>query len=170
MGNHWPSRSAGQYESEPFRIMAAETLAYWVERIHEIHGDDVALVALGDFNDEPFSRSMTDYALATASRDPVLRGRNRYLLNLMAPLAGAGLGSHHFDGRWNMLDQILISRGLLTGASGFQLAGDAVIEGRDLMARPGSGAPRRFGLGSGKNVDVKGFSDHFPEGVRLVGV
>ena len=27
IGNHWPSRSAGQYESEPYRIIAGETLA-----------------------------------------------------------------------------------------------------------------------------------------------
>ena len=170
VGNHWPSRSAGQYESEPFRIMAAETLAYWVERIHELHGDDVALVVLGDFNDEPFSRALTDYARSTASRDQVLRSRSHHLLNLMAPLAGAGLGSHHFDGRPCMLDQILISRGIVTGASGWKLAGDAVLEARELMARPNSGAPRRFGLGHGKNVDLKGYSDHFPVGVRLTGV
>ena len=169
VGNHWPSRSAGQYESEPFRIMAAETLAYWVERIHEIQGDDVALVVLGDFNDEPFNRSVNEYARSTASRDQVLRSRSHHLLNLMAPLAGAGLGSLLYDGRWNMLDQILVSRGIVTGASGWKLAGDATIEARELMAKPTSGAPRRFGLGSGKNVDLKGFSDHFPIGVKLVG-
>ena len=33
--NHWPSRSGGHLESEPFRIMVAENLSYWVERIHE---------------------------------------------------------------------------------------------------------------------------------------
>lgn len=27
IGNHWPSRTAGEYESEPYRIMAGETLA-----------------------------------------------------------------------------------------------------------------------------------------------
>jgi len=37
------------------------------------------------------------------------------------------------------------------------------------MAKPNSGAPRRFGLGGGKNVDLSGFSDHFPVGVRLMG-
>ncbi|MCP4128030.1 MAG: endonuclease/exonuclease/phosphatase, partial [Gammaproteobacteria bacterium] len=28
IANHWPSRSAGQYTSEPFRILAGETHAY----------------------------------------------------------------------------------------------------------------------------------------------
>lgn len=169
VGNHWPSRSAGQYESEPFRIIAAETLAYWVERIHEIQGDDVALVVLGDFNDEPFNRSVNEYALGTASRDQVLAGKNHYLLNLMAPLAGAGQGSLLYNGRWNMLDQILVSRGLLTGKSGWKLAGDATIEGRPMIEKKKGSGPRRFGIGTGK-VDLKGFSDHFPVGVRLVGL
>ena len=38
IGNHWPSRSAGQYESEPYRIVAAETIAYWHQRIREERG------------------------------------------------------------------------------------------------------------------------------------
>ena len=33
IANHWPSRSAGQYDSEPFRILAAETHAYLVSQL-----------------------------------------------------------------------------------------------------------------------------------------
>jgi len=50
-----------------------------------------------------------------------------------------------------------------------KLAGDATIEARELMAKPNTGAPRRFGLGKGKDLDLKGYSDHFPVGVRLMG-
>jgi len=35
IGNHWPSRSGGQYESEPYRIVAGETLSYFHKRILE---------------------------------------------------------------------------------------------------------------------------------------
>jgi hypothetical protein len=38
IGNHWPARLPGQYDTEPFRIVAAETLAYFVERILEVLG------------------------------------------------------------------------------------------------------------------------------------
>ena len=51
VGNHWPSRMGGQYESEPYRIIAGEALAYFHERIRELHGNDVAVLAMGDFND-----------------------------------------------------------------------------------------------------------------------
>jgi predicted extracellular nuclease len=71
IGNHWPSRSGGQYESEPYRIVAGETLGYFHQRILDVNEKDddrnTAILAMGDFNDEPFSRSITDYALSTGS-------------------------------------------------------------------------------------------------------
>lgn len=59
--NHWPSRSGGQLESEPFRIIVAENLSYWVERIHEELGNDANIILMGDFNDNPYDKSMTRY-------------------------------------------------------------------------------------------------------------
>ena len=38
IGNHWPARSAGELPSRPYRQMAGETLAYWMERIRDIQG------------------------------------------------------------------------------------------------------------------------------------
>ena len=35
VGNHWPARSGGQYESEPYRMIAGETLSYFHQRILE---------------------------------------------------------------------------------------------------------------------------------------
>jgi hypothetical protein len=56
---------------EPYRILAAETLAYWHERIMDIKGAD-----MGDFNDEPFSRSLTEYALSTTQAAKLLNARS----------------------------------------------------------------------------------------------
>jgi hypothetical protein len=105
-----PSRSGGQFESEPYRMTAAETLAHWHTRNHEEQGEDVAVLAMGDFNDEPFDRALVHYALATNARDRVavkpasgpLRLVRRFL-NLAAPLAGAGEGTYFFSGQPNML-------------------------------------------------------------------
>ena len=65
------------YESEPYRILAAETLGYWHERIADIKGDDMPVLAMGDFNDEPFSRSLTEYALSTMQAAKVLNSARR---------------------------------------------------------------------------------------------
>ncbi|MCK4837067.1 MAG: endonuclease/exonuclease/phosphatase, partial [Candidatus Aminicenantes bacterium] len=81
IGNHWPSRSGGQYESEPYRIIAGETLAYFHQRIREIYGDDVAIIAMGDFNDEPFNRSLIDYTLSEKTATKVTQARTPRFLN-----------------------------------------------------------------------------------------
>lgn len=166
IGNHWPSRTSGQYESEPYRMTAGETLSYWTERIQQELGDDVAIIVIGDFNDEPFNRSMTEYALSTNDSRQVINGRNPYLLNLMWPILASGAGSHVYDGRWNMLDQIMISRGVVSGKSGWHQQGDARIEGIVVMSHPNKIGPRRFGIKPNER-DTAGFSDHYPVSVTL---
>jgi predicted extracellular nuclease len=37
-GNHWPSRSGSQFESEGYRAIAGETLSYFHQRVLEVHG------------------------------------------------------------------------------------------------------------------------------------
>jgi predicted extracellular nuclease len=118
IGNHWPSRTTGQYESEPYRMTAGETLSYWVERIQQELSGDAPIIVLGDFNDEPFNRSITEYALSVNDSRRVINGKNPYLLNLMWPILASGKGSHIYDGQWNMLDQIMVSRGIVSGKSG----------------------------------------------------
>ncbi len=163
VGNHWPSRSGGRWESEPYRITAAETLSYWLTRILEIKGSEAAVLVMGDFNDEPSDRAMVDYALAGSSAAKVRNARSPRLLNLMWPALGAGTGSHYFDNFANVLDQFCISRGLLTGAGGFRVADGSVrVEMPAPMVSGGDyPSPIRFGRPSaGLNPD--GFSDHYP--------
>ncbi|MEN6373370.1 MAG: endonuclease/exonuclease/phosphatase family protein [Smithella sp.] len=166
VGNHWPSRTAGQYESEPYRMTAGETLSYCIERIQQELGDDVAIVVLGDFNDEPFNRSIMEYALSINDRRRVTEGKNPYLLNLMWSILASGIGSHVYEGQWYMLDQIMVSRGIVNGNCGWQLHGNAQVEAVVLMSYPKKIGPRRFGLKSSER-DTAGFSDHYPVSVTL---
>ncbi len=165
VGNHWPSRSAGQYESEPYRIVAAETIAYWHQRIREICGKDTAILAMGDFNDEPFNRSLANYALAMRNRSEVTRARSPKFLNLMWPIMGGGKGTHYYGGGPNFLDQFLASKGLVTGKLKLCVRPETV----EIIQYPGmadkKGAPIRFGKGQKPNI--KGYSDHFPIGVKI---
>jgi predicted extracellular nuclease len=162
--NHWPARSGGRWESEPFRMTAGETLAHWHGRVREELGEDIAVLALGDFNDQPFDRSLVDYALATNNRGQVERGREvPRFLNLMWPLAGAAEGSYVFEGQPHLLDQVLAGRSLLSGRGGFRLEGGAAI-----LRPPGvKDAPRPFGRPETR-VDRKGYSDHHAVGVALL--
>ena len=166
IGNHWPSRTAGQYESEPYRMTAGETLSYWVERIQQELGDDVAIIVLGDFNDEPFNRSLTEYALSVNDSRRVIDGKNPYLLNLMWPILASGAGSHVYSGQWNLLDQIMVSRGIVSKRSGWKQLGTAQIEAIAMMSHPQKIGPRRFGIKPTER-DTEGFSDHYPVSIAL---
>lgn len=168
IGNHWPSRSAGQYSSEPYRIIAGETLAYFHQRIRETQGsNDVAVLAMGDFNDEPFSRSLVEYALSERIRAKVTRARSPKFLNLMWPMLGKGIGTHYFNNRPNMLDQFLASKGLLTGNSNFKVLFDSVevVRFPEMVSKGAYPAPIRYGRG--KSIEENGYSDHFPIAVQI---
>ncbi len=169
VGNHWPSRSGGRYESEPYRIIAAETLSYWMKRILEIKGEDVAVLVMGDFNDQPYDRSMTDYALSTRSAAKVRNARTPMLYNLMWPLTGQGRGTYYFANFPNMLDQFLVSKGMLKRGAHIRVVTDSVsIQAIPEMTKGRYKVPRRFGRPSSKkSYDKDGFSDHFPISVIL---
>jgi len=162
IGNHWPARVSGQYESEPYRIMAGETLAYFHERIREINGKDVAVLAMGDFNDEPFNRSLQEYALAVRERGTVTRARSPKFLNLMWSRMGDGIATHYYGGP-NMLDHFLASKGLVTGKSGVTIDIDSaeIIRPKEMWKSSKNPEPKRYG-GMGKAVNANGFSDHYP--------
>ncbi len=156
VGNHWPSRLGDESESEAYRAMAGETLAYFHERILQVHGSETPVLAMGDFNDEPFNESIVNYALAERTKSKVLRGRIPYFLNLMWPLLGQGLLTHYYDGP-NVLDQFLANKNLLRADSPLKILPESV----NIFKPSNSATPVRFG-GMGKPVNQNGFSDHFP--------
>lgn len=176
IGNHWPSRSAGQYESEPYRMLAGETLSYWLQRIREVlkqqaTDPEPAVLVMGDFNDEPFSRSMTEYALGQRMDRLVKskRAESPYLLNLTWPLMGAGSATQVFEGEVTMLDQLLVNRGFFSDESPWRVKDSSteIIRLPEMLEK--NGAPRRFGRPSTKSsFDATGFSDHLPVACRIV--
>ncbi len=168
IGNHWPARLGGTYESEPYRIIAGETLSYWLSRIQEIKGSKAPVLVMGDFNDEPFSRSLHEYALSTPSRMKTVYGRNPYLHNLMWPLLGRRQGSFVYDAESIMFDQFLVAKGLLVRSGVFQIEPDSVqVEIYPGMIKGRYGAPVRYGRPSQKSsYNPAGFSDHLP--IRLI--
>jgi endonuclease/exonuclease/phosphatase family metal-dependent hydrolase len=163
-GNHWPSRSGGQFESQGYRAIAAETLSFFHQRVLEVHGPETPVLAMGDFNDEPFDPSLVRHALSIRQRAKVTSARTEPLLwNLMWPIVGLPDGSFYFDNQPNMLDQFLINKNMSTGDALIKgNAGTAQILKPPAMVNPGVyPKPIPFG-GMGKPVNQNGFSDHFP--------
>ena len=167
VGNHWPSRSGGQLESEPYRMMAGETLAYFSQRIQDVRGDDIPILVMGDFNDEPFNRSITEYAKSTVSADRVLNARSvPWLYNLMWEAIGSRAGTFYYSDEFNVLDQFMVSRGMLIDNAKLKVQqGSIRIEVFPEMSK--NGIPRKFGRPA-EALDQEGYSDHFPISLVLV--
>jgi len=164
VANHWPSRSGGRYETEPFRILVGETLSFTLDQIFREFedGSEIPAVIMGDFNDEPFDRSMREYLLSTRDRTRVTRSRTPRLHNLMWPLmSGREPGTFRFGSDWLMVDQFLVNKGMLLRDSLVRVEEDSVAVFRPDLMKRSNGEPRRFGRPS-RSFDRDGFSDHFP--------
>ena len=182
--NHWPSRSGGAYESRGYRMTAGETLSYWQQRIWDVRGNEIPIIAMGDFNDDPFDESVVFHARATRERGDVERAKTAVrFYNLAWGYLSQMTQDHHgdqkllhgtlyFDGNGNTFDQILVSKGLLMEDSPIKVLEEtARIEAfPEMVDHKVAYGPIRFGLPKGdaaKNVDTSGFSDHFPVSVVL---
>lgn len=166
IGNHWPSRLGGEMDSEPYRMMAGETLSYFLERIKEIRGE-IPILVMGDFNDEPFNRSLTSYALSTnqISKVKSSRSRNPYLYNMMWTLMDGAQGTHSYGGEWGMLDQILVNRGALKNKQLYTSADKAEIFTVEGMIKRNKVI--RHSRPSSREYNKNGFSDHLPLVVKV---
>jgi predicted extracellular nuclease len=183
--NHWPSRSGGTYESRGYRMTAGETLSYWHQRIWDERGNNIPIIAMGDFNDDPFDESLQIYARATRERGDVERAQTavrfynlawRYLEQQGQDHNGNPKllhGTLYYNGNGNLFDQLLVSRGLLIQNSPITVnEATARIElYPEMVDHRVAYGPIRFGLPKGnaaQNVNTSGFSDHFPVSVILV--
>ena len=94
--NHWPSRRDGDMETDYKRVKAAETLLRFMAKIEEEHNSPNYII-MGDFNDEPTSKSLE--VLMEAGT----------LYNPMAKLLSPFRGSASYRRTWSLFDQIIVS-------------------------------------------------------------
>lgn len=161
--NHWPSRRNDEWQ----RISAATVLR---KRLDEILAADpkADILLVGDFNDEPENISLRDHLRAAISPEKLEGG---LLYNTTAPISAAGKGTFVYDNRWNLLDQIIISAGMLDEA-GFQWKRDSSrrLEYRELFFHPNypGAIPRPNKSYSENRFHKSGYSDHLPVGCMIV--
>ena len=165
--NHWPSRRGGVAQSEPRRREAARLARKAVDEL--LQTDQLAnVILMGDFNDEPSNASITDELRATASvkkKDPF------QLYNTVADLDEQGRGSYKFRGNWNMLDQIILSQGLVEDARNtddyhYRPESAEIFTPEWLLQAEGKyqGYPDRTYAG---DKYLGGYSDHLPVYIAL---
>jgi len=159
--NHWPSRTAGQMESEGNRIQAALTLRKEIDSLFNLYTRP-KIVIMGDFNDYPDNVSITDVLKARSSFE---KFENHELYNLSAFIVqSTHLGSHKFEGEWGILDQIIVSGAFLNAEVGlYTRKEDAHIFNADFLLEDDDAfaGKRNFRTYSGFKYQG-GYSDHLP--------
>ena len=153
--NHFPSRLGGQAESEYKRCRAAEVLKHVFDSIKQASPNQ-AVMAIGDFNDEPNNRSL----------DTVLGAKpvpGFQLFNAMYPLKVQGKGSLVYRGNWNMIDQMILNNTIMECNGNIcYKAESASIYNQPWMQETEEkykGNPKRTYAGQ---KYLNGYSDHFP--------
>lgn len=112
---HMPSRTGGEKESEPSRILAASFLKHYSDSLFlvRIHPN---ILIMGDFNDYPHNKSISEVLGAKA---PSTKSDDRKLYNLLAEREkNKTFGSYKYQGEWNILDQLIVSGFLLNNKEG----------------------------------------------------
>ena len=164
--NHWKSRSGGRAVTENKRNYSAVILRKAVDSILNFE-PKAKIVIMGDFNDEPTSRSIHQILQASNKR----KNRNqRDLYNLMYDMHNLNdSGSYHYSGSWNMLDQIIISQALLDPEQGYftDFEGGNIFNEEWILynnSKAGTWTPSKT---YGGNTYFGGISDHLPVYVVL---
>jgi endonuclease/exonuclease/phosphatase family metal-dependent hydrolase len=159
--NHWPSRGGGQLETESLRIATALKLKGEINGVTQ-HYYLPKIIIMGDLNDEPDDRSLLVGLQAQTERITVLP---ESLYNLAAGYAEENkTGSYKFKGRWEMLDQIIVTGRILNAGKGIQTsAGKFSVFSAPFLLVPDDNyqgyEPFRTYNGP---VYKGGFSDHLP--------
>jgi predicted extracellular nuclease len=159
--NHWPSRIGGVAQTEPKRIAVARILKGKIDSVRTA-SSKAQIIVMGDMNDDPDNKSLMEVLNAQPPSTP-----GAQLVNLMFPDFKNGKGTYTYRGNWNMLDNLIVSPGLLDD-KGFRCVEEkGHIFREDWMEyknRDGEISPNRtYG---GPNY-YGGVSDHFPVYFRL---
>lgn len=156
--NHWPSRSQGEEKSRINRITAAKALSHYLETKDHLPSN---WAAVGDFNDNPADSSMREYIKAGDEYSGAVN------LSYILRLNNAETGSLKYNGKWDLFDQIILSRSLYHINSHQGVPQQKIYNANFLIQADGRfvGYPlRTFG---GKTF-LNGFSDHLPVFTDLV--
>ena len=162
---HFPSRSGERRATESYRMRAASVVKSKTDSLMQAN-PLAKIVITGDFNDEPHDASIAQ-TLGASVPPPNSSGIDAQRLYVLSArlVAGGGIqGTYKYRGRWNRLDNVIVSGSLLAETDGIVTSETHCAIGAlpHLLEEDGDqGAvkPRRSFLGPAWHGGV---SDHLP--------
>jgi len=148
--NHWPSRRDGVNLSEKKRMSAAALINQKIYQLSQLESYP-NIIVMGDFNDDPSSKSMNFLVEETGLYNPMTKLHNPKTK-----------GTSTYKGEWHLFDQILMSNSFFNyekGTHSFDMAN--IYDHKSLKEKEGKykGTPYRTFV---SNKYKGGYSDHFP--------
>lgn len=163
---HLPSRLHGD---DFYRVSGAKQLTALKERLQK-ETPGLKVMIMGDMNDDPTDRSMTQGLRGKAEIKDVEAGD---MYNPWIKILKSGTGTLRYDGAWNLFDQILLSENMLLkdkkskDYSSLKYFQHQVFRRDYLFQTEGKykGNPKRTTAGG---QWLNGYSDHLPVVVYLL--
>ena len=156
--NHWPSRGA----KSPVRVHAARQVKALKDSLMR-QDKRLKLVVMGDLNDDPMDASLRELG---GRKYPKEVKKREFYNPWWEILEDQGVGTLLYRGKWNLFDQILISKPLLKGRGGLKYSHSEVFRRDYLIQQSGKykGSPLRT---HGGRTWLNGYSDHLPTIIYL---
>lgn len=156
--NHWPSRGA----ESPVRVHAAQQVKLLKDSLLRTDRK-LKLIVMGDLNDDPMDESVQALGARKYAKQ-VEKGE--FYNPWWATLEDEGVGTLLYRGKWNLFDQILVSRTLLKSRRKLRYDGHEVFSRDYLFQHDGKyeGYPLRT---HGGRTWLNGYSDHLPTIIYL---
>lgn len=158
--NHWPSKFGGALASEPGRIAAGKIVRQKVDSIRVFY-PNAHIIVMGDFNDTPKSRPLVEGLRAEPPAEPL---KPNGLYNLHHRYESMGDGTLKYQGAWEVIDMMIVSKSLLNRKHGVYTTfdGGKIYRGDFLLEEDDSFVgvrPFRTYIGFRYHG---GYSDHLP--------
>ncbi|RUA26970.1 MAG: hypothetical protein DSY76_05615, partial [Bacteroidetes bacterium] len=147
-------------KSEHKRVRAAEVLKSVTDSLFKADGNP-SIMIMGDFNDEPTDKSITE-TLQAKPLNSISNG-NLYNLSLKKHLKKEGSYYYWKTKEWNMIDQLIVSGQLINSKKGLQLKStDVMIYRQNFFLYTNKKGVQSPAKTYGGTRYYGGYSDHLP--------
>jgi hypothetical protein len=154
--NHWPSRRGGALAGEELRSKIACMIREKADSIGRSYSFRAKIIIAGDFNCTPDDNEI---------RTLVGHGDSDICLtDLSEGLAAKGIGTYRYMGAWEMIDQVIVSRSLLSSENGlFTSQGMLKVFQPDFLLKKDPKYPGMSPWSTYRGYRYQGgYSDHLP--------
>jgi hypothetical protein len=159
--NHWPSKRGGVLAEEGLRETIAGMVISSADSVIRISKGKAKIIIAGDFNCTPDELAQFR---TFKNNGALLINDSGDLINLSLPVSEKTLGSYKYQGRWELLDQVIVTGSFLKDDNGLRVrSGSFKIFSPDFLLEKDPSFPGFIPYPTYKGYKYHGgFSDHLP--------